>query len=314
LNIIEQIELAFSGPANPEQEVSVGMFKLRVPAYPVEVVREVLLNAVTHRDYSDPGYVLVRHTVSELVVTSPGGFLSDITPQNILRHEPLTRNPILAAAFLKLGLVEQAGVGRRRIFIPLLSYGKRAPRYETDGARVSLRIFDGGFDEQMAKLVAQWNRDGRDVGLDGLLILSYLKDHAFVDSTTASELLQLSFDDARGILDRLTLPSSDVLERRGKTRAATYHLSKPMAKELIGKAAYTKTRGIDEIRYAEMVRAFVSHHGSITPAECRELLGLGESRSAREQVSRLLRAWSNPEGFLRREGLSKKTTYFPREQ
>ena len=40
LNVLERIESAFTGPANPEQEISVGLFKLRVPAYPIEVVRE----------------------------------------------------------------------------------------------------------------------------------------------------------------------------------------------------------------------------------------------------------------------------------
>ena len=39
------------------------------------------------------------------------------------------------------------------------------------------------------------------------------------------------------------------------------------------------------IRYSEMVRQFVQDHGSITPEECRELLGLGESQSARVEVS-----------------------------
>src|SRR6266516_2504260 len=98
LQILERIEQAFTGPANPEQEVSVGLFKLRIPAYHVEVVREAVLNAVTHRDYSDPGEVLIRHTAQELVLTSPGGFIAGITPQNILRHEPAARNRTLAEA------------------------------------------------------------------------------------------------------------------------------------------------------------------------------------------------------------------------
>ena len=160
LNVLERIESAFTGPANPEHEISVGLFKLRVPAYPIEVVREAVLNAMTHRDYSNPGEVLIRHTRRELVVTSPGGFLADITPHNILRHEPISRNRTLAEAFEKLRLVERAGIGRRRIFIPLLSFGKRVPQYETDGTRVTLRIFDGSVDERMAALVAKWRDQG----------------------------------------------------------------------------------------------------------------------------------------------------------
>ncbi len=310
LNVLERIEQAFTGPANPEQELSFGFMKLRIPAFSVEdTVREGVLNAVTHRDYLDPGRVLVRHAAKELVISSPGGFISGITPQNILRHESRTRNQTLALAFVKLGLVESSGVGRRRIFIPMLSLGKKAPEYETDGRSVTLRVYDGSFDARMAKLVAKWRRDGRDIDLDALLILTYLREHAFIDPLSASRLLQFSREGARGQLDFYALPGTGILERRGNTAAATFHLTKSVARDLLGKAAYTKTKGIAPIRYAEMVRAYLEDHGSITPAECRELLGLGESNSDQVAVSKLLRKWSGSDGFLRREGNPPKVRY-----
>lgn len=312
LNVLEQIEQAFTGPANPEHELSLGFGKLRIPAFSVEdTVREAVLNAVTHRDYLDPGRVLIRHTGKELVVTSPGGFISGITPENILRHESRTRNQALALAFVKLGLVEQSGVGRRRIFIPVLSYGKRSPAYETDGHSVTLRIYDGSFDARMAKLVAKWRQEGREIDLDALLILTHLREYAFIDTLSASRLLQLPRTEVRGVLDLFAQPGTGILERRGNTAAATFHLTKTVAKDLLGKAAYTKTKGIDPIRYAEMVRVYVEDHGSITPAECRELLGLGESESAKVEVSRLFKKWTGSGGFLRREGKPPKVRYYP---
>jgi hypothetical protein len=97
---LERIEQTFSGPANPEEELSVGLFKLRVPAFPLDSVREAVLNALTHRDYADPGEVLIRHTPREVVVTSPGGFVGGITVENFLRHEPVARNRTLADALV----------------------------------------------------------------------------------------------------------------------------------------------------------------------------------------------------------------------
>jgi ATP-dependent DNA helicase RecG len=302
LEIVERIEQTFTGPANPEQEVSVGLFKLRIPSYDVDVVREALLNAITHRDYSDPNEVLVRHSRQELVVTSPGGFLGGITPKNILKHEPVARNRTLAEAFEKLGLVERAGMGRGRIFIPTLSYGKRVPVYESDGTQVTLRIYDGAFDERMAKLIAKWRGEGREITLDALLVLSYLREAAFIDTTSAAELLQVGRPSAMAILDQLAQPRMGILERKGKTRAATYHLTKSVANDLLGKAAYTRLKGIDPIRYREIVRDFVAQQGSINSAECRELLGLGESGTAKVDASRLLSEWSQPGGFLRKVG------------
>ena len=315
LQILERIEQAFSGPANPEHEVSVGLFKLRIPAFPIEVVREAILNAVTHRDYSNPGEVLVRHTLQEMVITSPGGFIGDITPKNILRHEPVARNRALAEAFEKLGLVERAGMGRRRIFIPVLEFGKRIPEYEADATQVTLRVFDGSFDERMAKLVAKWRGAGREVDLDGLLVLSFLREHAFIDTMSASELLQFSRDASRGVLDQLAQPRSGILERRGKTKAATYHLNKAAAKDLLGRAGYTRLKGIDPIRYREMARQHVAHHGSINSEECRELLGLGDSQTAKVEASQLLKEWSGPGGFLKKVGTrGPNVHYLPLEE
>ena len=313
LHIIERIDEVFSGPANPEQEVAMGLLMMRIPAYPLESIREALLNAVVHRDYGDPGEVLVRHTERETAITSPGGFLEGITPRNILRHEPAARNRALAEAFEKLGLVERAGIGRRRIFIPPLSYGKRIPVYESEGARVTLRIYDGAFDARMALLVAKWRGEGREVELDSLLILTYLRDNAYIDTAAAADLLQLSRDQARATLDHLAFPKTGFLERRGKTKAVTYHLNKGISKDLHGKASYTKTKGIDPVRYQEMVRQFVEDYGSITPKECRELLGLGESRTAQSSMSRYLKEWSDESGFLRREGNPPSTRYLFRD-
>ena len=160
--------------------------------------------------------------------------------------------------------------------------------------------------------MARWRGEGREIGLDGLLILSFLRDHAFIDTLSAAKLLQLPREEARAALDRLAQPGTGFLERKGGTRAATFHLTKGVARDLLGKASYTRTRGLNPIRYAEMVRAFVLDHGSITPRECRELLGLGESQSARAEVSRYLKHWCGEGGFLYREGKPPKVCYFPR--
>lgn len=299
LHVLERIEQIFNSPANPEHEITLGLQKLRIPSYHPDVVREAVLNAVTHRDYSDTGKVLIRQLQNELVLTSPGGFMAGITPQNILRHEPKARNSTLANAFLKLGLVELAGIGRKRIFILSLSLGKKIPIYESDGYSVTLRIFDGAYDENMAKLVASWREEGRDVSLDSLLLLAHLRQNAFLDSSAAARLLQVNVTQARETLDQLAQPRTGILERRGHTKAATFHLAKGIAKDLLGKAAYTKTRGLNPIRYAEMVRAFLADHSSISPQECRELLGLGESQSAKVEVSRYLKTRSSgAEAFL----------------
>lgn len=309
LEAVERMEQVFEGPLNPEKEVEIGLFKLRIPQFPIEGVREAILNALTHRDYSDPGEILVRHSPQELVVTSPGGFVDGITPENILRHEAVPRNRTLANALVKLRLVESSGIGRKRIFRSALIYGKRRPEYSTDGHSVTLRIFNRGADDALASLIARLDAQGADVGLDQLLVLDALRGQDFINARQAAGVLQLPRNEARRILDAMCLPPLDLIERKGHTASATFHLAKGIAKELKGKAAYTKTRGLNPVRYAEMVREYLSDHQKICNEELRQLLGLGDSASAKVEASRYLKKWSQPDGFLERHGGGNKVFY-----
>lgn len=309
LEAVERIEQTFSGPMNPEKEIEIGLFKLRIPQFPLEGVREAVLNALTHRDYQNSGEVLVRHSAKELVVTSPGGFLDGITPENILRHEAVPRNRTLANALVKLRLVESSGIGRRRIFRSALVYGKRRPEYSTDGFSVTLRIFNQGAHEALARLIARLDAQGAEVGLDQLLVLDALRSQDFIDTAQAADVLQLAKDDARRVLDGMCQPPLSLIERKGHTAAATFHLAKGIAKELKGKAAYTKTRGLNPVRYAEMLREYLNDHQQVGNAELRELLGLGDSDSAKVEASRLLKKWCQPDGFLERHGGGNKVFY-----
>lgn len=309
LEAVERMEQIFQSPLNPEREIDVGLFKLRIPQFPLEGVREAVLNALTHRDYLHPGEILIRHSKQALIVTSPGGFVDGITPENILRHEAVARNRTLANALVKLRLVESSGIGRKRIFRSALIYGKRRPEYVSDGHSVTLRIFNQGAHEALAGLVARLDAQGAEVGLDQLLVLDALLGQDYIDTAQAAEVLQLSREDGRRILEGMCVPPLNLIERKGHTASATFHLAKGVAKELKGKAAYTKVRGLNPVRYAELVREYLTDHRRIGNSEVRELLGLGNSASAQVEASRYLKKWSAPDGFLDKGGAGNQIFY-----
>jgi ATP-dependent DNA helicase RecG len=131
----------------------------------------------------------------------------------------------------------------------------------------------------------------------------------FIDVGEAATVLQLTREDARRVLDAMTSAQFMLLERRGHTATATYHMAKGVATALKGKAAYTRTRGLNPVRFAEMAREYLHDHHSISNRELRMLLGLGESDSASVEASRLLRKWSDETGFLVPEGAGKARRY-----
>ncbi|MCG2767085.1 MAG: putative DNA binding domain-containing protein [Anaerolineae bacterium] len=311
LYIVQRTQELIQHPErNPVHTLRLGLFHVQIPAYPEESFREAILNALIHRDYLEPGSIYIHHRQREMVVSSPGGFIGGITPQNILHHEPKARNRLLAEVFQKIGLVERAGIGRRRIFIPPLAYGKRPPVYEADEHTVTLTLYDDSYDEALATFVVKGQQAGRQFDLDELLLLSYLREHSEIGLGQAAALLQRPEAATQDVLERLVLQPGAWLERRGKKKGVTYHLARGAAVELLGKAVYTRARGIDAVRWPELIRAYVEQHGSINNTECRELLGLGNSPSAQVRVSRLLRKLCVPDGFLHPQGAGAKRRYY----
>lgn len=302
LHILESLTDAIN-VRNPFKTVKTGLFHLDIPSFPESSFREAILNALIHRDYLEPGSVYIRHSSREMSISSPGGFIGGITVENVLHAEPRARNRLLAEIFQKLGLVERAGLGRRRIFIPPLAYGKRSPLYEADAHTVRLTLFNDGFDEGFAAFIATRERQGATFDLIELLLLSYLREHAEIDVTNAARISQLPETRIYDRLEQYCHRRQPWLERRGRKNGVTYHLSRSVAAELVGKAVYSRSRAIDQVQWPVLIRQYVIEHGSINNSECRELLLLGNSRSAQSTVSRLLASID----FLEAYGSSPKT-------
>jgi ATP-dependent DNA helicase RecG len=112
LRAFDWVETLFK-PLNTEREFQSGLFRVAVPKLDQRAFREAIANAVTHRDYSLRGAVHVRLTGAELVISNPGGFVEGVTLDNLLTTEPRPRNPALADALKRIGLVERTGRGGR---------------------------------------------------------------------------------------------------------------------------------------------------------------------------------------------------------
>lgn len=69
-----------------------GGIQLVLEDYPPSAVRELVVNALIHRAYGSPGSVDLEHSPDRLIITSPGGLVAGVTPENILTH-PSTPPP-----------------------------------------------------------------------------------------------------------------------------------------------------------------------------------------------------------------------------
>jgi ATP-dependent DNA helicase RecG len=107
-------------------ELPDGMFRTKVPAFEEAVVRELLVNALVHRPYTQRGDIFLNLHPDRLEVVNPGRLPLGVTPRNIL-HESRRRNDGLARVFHDLKLMEREGSGIDLLFERLLTSGRKVP-------------------------------------------------------------------------------------------------------------------------------------------------------------------------------------------
>ena len=107
-------------------EIAEGLFRRKVPAYDESVIRELLVNALVHRPYTQQGDIFLNLRPDGMTIVNPGRLPLGVTPRNLL-HASRRRNDGLARIFHDIGLMEREGSGFDLIYDRLLSQGRPVP-------------------------------------------------------------------------------------------------------------------------------------------------------------------------------------------
>jgi ATP-dependent DNA helicase RecG len=116
-SVLRQFELAegFIGKHNSRRSRIKGAYRIDTRDYPEDAVREVLINALVHRDYAINGSILVEMYPDRLSVSSIGGLNRGLGLDDIMLGTSSRRNEKLAAVMYRLGLMESYGTGIPRL-------------------------------------------------------------------------------------------------------------------------------------------------------------------------------------------------------
>lgn len=301
LRVMEECEARVRA-RNREQELMVGLLRVGVPDYPERALREALANALIHRDYQRLGAVHFQWQADQIEITSPGGFPEGVRLDNLLVTAPRPRNPLLADAFKRAGIVERTARGIDTIFYEQLRNGRPAPSYaRSNEATVSVVIPGGVANLDFVRLLVTEAQQGFDLALDELLILNALWQARSVTTDDAARLVQKPESQARAALHRLV--EGGLVEERGQKKGRTWHLSAATYRLLGDKAGYVRQRGFEPLQQEQMVLQYVEKHGRITRREAAELCRIGPY-----QATRLLARLVSNDRLIRR-GVRKATWY-----
>lgn len=261
------------------------------PRYPSLALRELLVNALVHRDLQAPGSVTLKLYPDRLELSNPGAFIGGVTPNNILHHPSVPRYPALFGALTKMRLANDSNLGVPRVFKELLREGKEPPEYwaSADFIRVTVRGQDAR--REFVELVHR--HEGMDA--DHLLIIHYLTRHREITASAAARVCQRAPEGARELLSQIVTRWGLIEAGGGGGPGRYYRLSRAAYELLVGTLQYQ----IDRRLSRENLRARVLNvlrDRPLSNAEIREVTQLG-----RYPVVELMRSLEK-DGLVRLEG------------
>lgn len=304
LKTIERISEAIE-PWNPVTEIPYGLFTDPVPAFDRRALREALVNAFGHRDYSILGNVRVLIDDTGITISNPGGFVEGVTVKTLLTAEPHGRNPCLMDALKRIGLAERTGRGVDRIFEGSLLYGRPLPDYSESTSTV-VRLFIARSEPDLAfvSLLADESRkSGKPMPIQSLLVLDALKR---MRRASVSDLqAEVDIQPARLKQTVELLTEAGLVEASGNGRSRMYHLSSHLYKSAGKGLEYVRQTDIDRLRYPELIMKLAESQGRVSTASVGELLHI-DKNSAYYEIRKLVN-----EGRLRKEKNGPDAYYTP---
>jgi len=184
--------------------------------YPLEALREAVINAVCHRDYASAASVQLRIFDDRLEVWNPGGLPPELSVKDLrVSHESIPRNKLVADVFFLIGYVEQFGTGTQRMISQLQQAGLPEPEFESrqhffrvvfrNKGRVEERFAGLGLNDRQLRALRQAGEKGR------------ITKREYVDAIACS--------DRTAKRDLLELVQKKILVKHGKTKGSWYELA-----------------------------------------------------------------------------------------
>ncbi|WFU50768.1 ATP-binding protein [Sinorhizobium terangae] len=303
LNPMELIEAVWQEVPDFKEsyELPDGLFRQNVPAFDEVVVRELLVNALVHRPYTQRGDIFLNLHPDRLEVVNPGLLPLGVTPQNVL-HTTVRRNEHLARLFHDLRLMEREGSGYDKVFEVLLSQGRPAPELIEMHDRVQVTIRRRILKPEIIDFIAKADETFQLTQRERIA-LGLLAQH---DALTARELAaQLELPSIEALQPWIKrLLEWQLVQSAGRTQATRYFVDPALLRshDFIGG---TTLKRIEPHRLFALIIEDVGRYPRSKIGDIHKRVGLEIPRSRiRRSVEQLVR-----DGRLKLEGVRSGTRY-----
>ena len=180
-NIIDQADIEIYLPLALEQAIKFVQRNTRlgaeikglaqrqdIPEYPLNAVREVIINALVHADYAIRGSCISIAIFNDRIeITNPGGLQFGFTMEKALSGSSRIRNRVIAKVFYQLKWIEQWGRGLQLIIKECEKRGLDAPKFEELNNQFRVTLYSAkkrtitSSDESEEKIVNYLKKKGK---------------------------------------------------------------------------------------------------------------------------------------------------------
>ncbi len=183
--------------------------------YPPDAVREAIINAICHRDYSLPSNMQIRVFDDRIEIWGCGPLPEPLTPEDLKRkHRSIPRNPLIAKCFFLIKFIEQWGTGTNDMIAACINWGLPEPMFELVTGDLVVTIRKDIFTEDYLKNLGLNERQ--------IKAIEYLKMNKTLTSKKYAELFSITERTARNDLKELI--NKRVIERKGVSDKTTYYI------------------------------------------------------------------------------------------
>ncbi len=286
-NLIEIADACFQQLKSETKvkEFHFGLFREYIEDYPEVVLRELLINAIAHRDYSRQQIIEIRKYPKYLEFESPGHFPQGIDETNFLRKTN-PRNPGIMDVLREINYAEKAGSGFDKIFTALLSKGKKLPNPIQTENSILLRIEADVYSEKLVELSLLYKQTTKkDIDLEKLIVLNHIYTG---QKLTFQQLEQLPFVNnyqLRKIL--VELLEIEFIETTGRTSGLKYIIHKTKLANIEDEKNYLKLKKQTIFKMKQTILKYLDEFDEINNSTAREILNLADDDIYK--VSRILK-------------------------
>lgn len=271
-----------------------GPYIFDIPFFNEEVIREIVNNAFSHRDYRLGSEIIIKQYPLKFTIINGGGFPRGVSIDNLLTTPSMPRNRLIADVLSKTGIVERSGQGVDKIFLYTLSEGKPEPDHsQTDDFNVSATLHATVKDKGFALYIQDIQEgltDDKKLTVFDILALCEIRDGA--KRPSSKEIA-------------LKLESLGLIEKHGKTNAQYYILPRRYY-ELCGDlATYSLKTDWDINQVWAVLCPFLKKYGRVKRSEINKLLGNHISDKQFRNFIEELKA----KGLVRTQGERGQLTY-----